>query len=123
MVDATEYQAGLFGWFEDDDDGTLTVSEWDEGDDAWFGEGAADFEVSAWNDDGDGTITREEFNEEYAATGLFEDFTTEAGVETVAADIGDATGVREQDFVAGLFDWFDADDDTGIVADEAGWFG
>ena len=90
--------------------------------------------MSAWDDDGDGIITETEFDDEFT-TAIFEDFATEVGIETVsvetgepiegdvAAEDGDAVGVREQDFFAGLFDWFDADDDTGIIADEAGWFG
>lgn len=135
VVSAAEYEDGLFDWFDDDDDGALTVSEWDEGVDAWYGEAGTDLDVSAWDDDGDGIITETEINDEYTTAGLFEGFTTESGVETVsvetgaaidgdvAAEDGDAAGVREQDFFAGLFDWFDADDDTGIVADEAGWFG
>lgn len=123
IITAVEYEDGLFDWFDDDEDGALTVAEWDEGVDAWFGEGAVDFEVSAWDDDGDGIITEEEFNDEYTTTGLFEDFTTETAVETTEVEGGDAVGVAEQDFFAGLFDWFDADDDTGIIADEAGWFG
>lgn len=122
-ITATEYESGLFGWFDDDGDGALSVAEWDAGVDAWYGEEAVDFDVAAWDDDGDGTITEAEFSSEFATAGPFEDFTTEAGVETTAVEGGDAVGVAEQDFIAGLFDWFDADDDTGIVADEAGWFG
>ncbi|TFL17241.1 hypothetical protein [Jannaschia formosa] len=122
-VSAVEYEDGLFDLFDDDDNGALSIAEWDEGVDSWYGEARADFEVSAWDDDGDGTITEEEFNDEFTTAGLFDDFTTDAGIETVEIEGGDAVGVRENDFFAGLFDWFDADDDTGIVADEAGWFG
>lgn len=123
FVSAVKYEDGLFGWMDDGDDGALSVAEWDEGFDSWYGEATVDFDVSSWDDDGDGMITEAEFTEEYTTTSLFEDFTTEVGVETMEVEGSDAVGVRENDFYAGLFDWFDADDDTGIIADEAGWFG
>lgn len=108
-------EACSFGRFDDDGDGSLTTAEWDAGIDAWYGENQLDLEYSNW--DGDGTLSEEEFTSGFEAAGLFENFTTSARLENVEDDVG------EEEFFGGLFDWFDADDDGGLIADEACWFG
>lgn len=112
-----EFAGGLFGRFDDDGDGSLTTAEWDAGIDAWYGENQVDLEYSNWDGDGDGTLSEEEFTSGFEEAGLFESFATSAGIENVEEGIG------EEEFSGGLFDWFDADDDGGLIADEAGWFG
>ena len=74
--------------------------------------------VENWDDDGDGVITEAEFQEEYATIGVYDEFAAETSVE-----YGEEAGIAEGDFGGGIFDWFDADDDIGIAADEQGWFG
>ena len=112
-----EFAGGIFGRFDEDGDGTLTSAEWDAGFDQWYGEQAVDLDYSEWDANGNGELTEEEFTTAFEEEGLFESFGTSAGLENVDDGIG------EDEFFGGLFDWFDADDDGGLIADEAGWFG
>lgn len=116
-INSDEFGEGLFWRFDDDGDGVLTQAEWDEGFDTWYGETAVDLEFGIWDADGDGVVSQEEFVSAYNDADLFTDFTETTEIEATE------DGVAEDDFIAGLFDWFDADDDTGLIADEAGWFG
>ena len=112
-----EFAGGLFDRFDEDGDGALTVSEWDTGIDNFYGEAAVDASFETWNTDGDEVLSEEEFVAGFNEAGLFGDFATAGGIEATE------DGINEDEFLGGLFDWFDADDDSGIVADEAGWFG
>ena len=111
-----EFAGGLFERFDEDDNGALTVSEWDTGIDNFYGEAAADTLFENWNTDGD-ELSEEEFTAGFSDAGLFEDFAAAGGIENTD------DGIAEDEFLGGLFDWFGADGDGGIIADETGWFG
>ena len=104
-----EFESGLFGLFDDDDNGELTQAEWDEGVDAWFGEQAVDADFSAWDDDGDGVLSEAEFTGEIG--------TLDTGFDEFA---GDDQQVTETEFDEGMFGWFeeDEDDDEELAEDE-----
>ena len=108
---------GLFGRFDDDGDGSLTVSGWEIGINNFYGKAAVDASFETWNTDGDEVLSEEEFVAGPNDAGLFESFATASDIENTEDGIG------EDEFLGGLLDWFDADDDGGVVADEAGWFG
>ena len=116
-VSEEEFASGLFGRFNENGDDALTQTEWDTGIDQWFGEQAVDVSWENWNTDGDDSLTEEEFTTAFTDTDLFAGFADAAGVEDPAAGIG------EEEFLGGLFDWFDEDDDDLLIADEGGWFG
>ena len=115
-VSEEEFATGLFGRFDDNGDSALSQEEWDTGFDQWFGEEAVEASWDEWNADGDDTLNQDEFVSSFLGTSLFEDFAEAAGVEDPSA------GVGEDDFLFGLFDWFDEDDDDSVSEEEAGWF-
>lgn len=120
-----EFATGLFGWFDDDDDGELTAEEWDEGFDNWYGEQAVNLDFSNWDDNEDGYVDEEEFTDAFTDAGLFGDFASESGLvgeeETEAFSAAEYE-VGEDEFLGGLFNWFDEDEDAALGEEEAGWF-
>jgi hypothetical protein len=115
-LNAAELGAGLFERFDDDDDGVLSVAEWDEGVDAWYGERTVNFEFANWDKDGNGVLSEAEFVEAFDREGLYTTFTTEIGAADAEA------GLEEDELLGGLFDWFDEDEDEELAEAEAGLF-
>ena len=106
-----EFGRALFRLWDDDGSGALTINEWDDGVDRWFGEDAVNLEVSEWDRDGDGTITRDEFEAELGTTELFG-----------RLDLGGEGLLDASELGTGLFDAGDANEDgllgSGTQADD-----
>lgn len=124
LLGPDELAEGLYDAWDADDDGALSVSEWDTAVDLWFGESDVDLAVEAWDDDGNGAISPAEFEVALEETALFARFDEDEddllAVEELAdgifdvADADDELGVDEDEW--GLLDVFDEDD--GIFGDE-----
>ena len=111
MIGSEELADGLYGLWDADDDGELSVDEWDAGVDLWLGEETVDLSVEAWDEDSDGVVSRFEFSEALATTNLLDRF-----------DAADADGfLGEDELTSGLFDVADVDDDAALGPDEDSW--
>lgn len=122
--------------WDTDDDGVLSVDEWDAGVDRWFGEADVDLAVEAWDRDGDGLVSQAELTAALEETDLFagldadgdarlgDDELADAALDAADAD-ADADGVvaAEEDdgFLADLAEAFlDPAEEDGPVEGEAG---
>lgn len=105
-----ELSDGLYGTWDANDDGELSVDEWDNAVDLWFGEFDVNLNVDNWDTDGNGVISRSEF-----ASAL-------EGTDLVARLGGEEGSLNEEQLSAGLFDIADTDDDDLIAEEEDGFF-
>ena len=111
LVGSDEFAEGVYGLWDTDGDGELTIDEWDNAVDRWFSEDAVNLSVEAWDENGNGAISLAEFAAGLAATDLFARF-----------DVGAEEGVLAEDELAsGLFDVADLDDDDAVDVDEDSW--
>ncbi|TFL15919.1 hypothetical protein [Jannaschia formosa] len=104
-----EFGRALFRLWDDDGSGALSIDEWDDGVDRWFGEDPVDLSVSEWDPDGDGSISYAEFEAELGTTELFGNLDLDAVGTLDAAELGGGlfdAGDRDED---GLFDGADED--------------
>ena len=104
VVDEDEFYVGVYNAWDVDDDDILTDAEYSEGWGTWFG----DYDEVGYGDldlDADAELTEDEF-----ATGL-----GEARLYDTWADGGD---LGEEQFVTGLYDVYDADDDLVVTQAE-----
>lgn len=60
LLDPVELARALHALWDTDEDGALSVGEWDDGVDEWFGEDPVDLAVEVWDRDGDGTVSEVE---------------------------------------------------------------
>lgn len=107
LLDETEVATATYGMMDLDDDGVLTVDEWDTWVDTRLGEAAVDLDVDAWDQDGDGIITRDEFDDTAIATSLYADYDADTDGYYGRDEFGNA-----------IFDLTDANDDDFVVEDE-----
>jgi len=128
-ISSQEFAAGLFTRFDADADGNLTVAEWDNGFDRWYGEQAVDLDFAAWDADGNGMLTREEFTSQYQTAGLFDQFRTKIGVDgsattstsSASSETESVDGLDQESFSNGMFDWMDSNGDDDLSTDENSW--
>ena len=106
----SELSSGLYAAWDADDDGELSVDEWDNVVDLWFGEFDVNLSVENWDPDDDGVISETEFAEALEGTDLLARF---AGEDEV---------LGEDEFASGLFDIADTDEDDRVVDEEDGFF-
>lgn len=100
-----EFGRALFRLWDDDGSGALSIDEWDDGVDRWFGEDPADLEVSEWDADGDGTIAPAEFEAALGTTELFG-----------SLDLGRDGTLNAPEFGSGVFDAGDSNRDGFLDA-------
>jgi hypothetical protein len=111
QIGSGEFADGLFRAWDLDDDGTLSIDEWDASVDLWLGESDVDLSAQAWDEDGDGEISRREFTATLQATDLF----GRAELDDDADELLD-----EDEFTAGIFDLVDIDGDAVAGEQEEG---
>ncbi len=111
-VDRGEVLQGLYDLWDTDGDGELSVGEWDDAVDLWYGENAVDLQVEEWDADGDGVIGEFEFVEAMNDTDLL----SRLGLAV------DDDPLTEEAFTTELFDLAHADDDAFLGEDEIVWF-
>lgn len=114
-LNGEEFATGMFQRFDKDEDGSLTSSEWDDGFDRWYGEQGVDLDVAQWDTDGDNMIGESEFTQQFETAGLFDQFRTNANMDTTS------DGIAQEDFSGGMFDWMDRNRDQTLDADENVW--
>ena len=113
LLDPAELADALHGLWDADDDGTLSVGEWDDGVDRWFGEDPVNLAVGVWDRDGDGTVSEAELAAALEETEIF------AGLDA------DADGLLGDDELAGVATPTDGEeglalgDDDGLLIDMA----
>ncbi|MFZ3585118.1 hypothetical protein ACOI1H_23725 [Loktanella sp. DJP18] len=93
------------------DDGELTVSEWDDAVDLWFGEADVNLAVENWDTDGDGVISPFEFMRVRQETSLL----SRIGFDT-PRDV-----LAREDLGGGLFGIVDSDGNASIGEESDGW--
>lgn len=116
MVNDEDFAGGLFGRFDKDDDGQPTSSEWDDGIDSWHGEDSVNLASNNWDTDGNSSISKEGFTTQFHSAGLYDEFSTSAGMDTLA------DGIKQEDFSTKVFDWMDANNDDMVSRDADKWF-
>ncbi|SDY71527.1 hypothetical protein SAMN05444340_115109 [Citreimonas salinaria] len=107
-----EITEGIYDLWDSNDDGRLTVGEWDDAIDTWLGEDTVDLQVEEWDADSDGTLSAFEFLEAMEQTNL---------LARIGLDVSEGP-LTEEAFSAGLFSLGDLDDDTFLGEDEDVWF-
>lgn len=110
-LDSDELLEGIYGLWDADGDARLTVEEWDDSVDRWFGEDAVNLSVGNWDADGDGVISPFEFMRAQENTNL---------LERVGLD-AESDVLTEEDFTDGLFGIADADGDAFLGEEEDIW--
>lgn len=133
-----ELAMALYPEFDTNNDNMLSVAEWNQGMDHYFGEGDLNLEVSQWDRNGNGRISRNEFRTALGRSGLYEQIdadgdgavtsvefglTTQAGVADAGVRENGARGLdrrafRERAAAAGIYESFDTDQDQRVSRDE-----
>ncbi|SFH26567.1 hypothetical protein SAMN04488020_1098 [Palleronia marisminoris] len=109
-VGYSELSSGLYSAWDANDDGELSVDEWDSAVDLWFGEFDVNLSVENWDADGNGIISEGEFAEALEETDLL-------------ARLGNEDEVLAEDELAsGLFDIADTNDDETVAEEEESFF-
>lgn len=106
----SELSNGLYAAWDANDDGELSVDEWDGAVDLWFGEVDVNLNVANWDADGNRVIAESEFAEALEETDLLAYF---AGEDEV---------IREDELASGLFDIADTNEDDLIAEEENAFF-
>lgn len=107
VLDKDEFGEMFYTLFDVDENDELTVAEFDQGVDSFFGEQAVNLSIPRWDADGDGIISRYEFSQTAGDSELFSMFD------------GNRDGVLESDEMEdGLFDAADRDVDDELDDDE-----
>jgi Ca2+-binding EF-hand superfamily protein len=101
-LDQDEVLQGIFHTWDTSNNGELSVSEWDDAVDLWFGEADVNLTVENWDTDGDGAISPFEFIRVRQETTLL----SRIGFDT-PRDV-----LAQEDFRDGLFGIIDADGDA-----------
>lgn len=104
---APDYYVATYDMIDLDGDGTITVSEWDDWADTRIGEEEVNLSVSNWDPNGDGIITRAEYDAATSEAPWFAD-----------ADLNSDSRIDRAEFVNGVFEWWDFNDDEVITEDE-----
>ncbi len=103
-IDEDEFYRGVFDLFDADGDGTLSLSEYDDGWSGWFNTqnyvGFTELEA-----DGDGVLAVEEFRAGLAATDLYERWTYDGAL-------------GEEEFTTAIFSIYDVDSDGMLTQEE-----
>ena len=102
-----EFYVATYDMMDLDEDGTLTVAEWDTWADTRIGEDEVNLDLSDWDQDGNDVITRAEYDEATAEAPWFSDY------DANTDDLIDAAEYRD-----GVFEWWDADGNAVITEDE-----
>ena len=110
VIGLSELSSGLYVTWDADDDGELSIDEWDDAVDLWFGEVDVNLSVENWDADENDVISESEFAEALEET----DF--------LAYLAGEDEVIREGAFASGLFDIVDANDDDLIAEEEDDFF-
>lgn len=110
-VDRAELLQGVYDLWDRDGDGDLSVSEWDDSVDLWYGEDAVNLRVEEWDSDGDGVVGPFEFAEAINDTALFAKIGIDAGEGPLTPEVLETA----------LFDLADADDSAFVAEDEDVW--
>ncbi len=125
----------LFGRYDQNGNGVLTIAEWDRGVDRMFGEENANLDPAAFDRDGDGRITKSEFQQGVRRSNLFQqidrdgnDRVTMREIRTAgntggnsgqaAANTGQAAPYDE--VAVGLYNSFDRDNNARVTRNEWG---
>lgn len=74
LLDPVELAEALYALWDTDEDGTLSVGEWDDGVDQWFGEDPVNLAVEVWDRDDDGSVSKVELAVALEETELFAGF-------------------------------------------------
>jgi Ca2+-binding EF-hand superfamily protein len=104
---APEYYVATYDMIDLDGDGTITVSEWDDWADTRIGEEEVNLSVDNWDPNGDDIITRAEYDAATSEAPWFAD-----------ADLNADSRIDQAEFVDGVFEWWDFNDDAVITEDE-----
>lgn len=112
MIESGEFGGGLFDRFDEDGDGLLTRTEWEDGFGTWQGADAEDLDYANWDADGDGQLDRTDFVTGYDSAGLFDRFRTAGGQPTTNP------GMTRDEFASGTYDWMDRDGDDNLTEAE-----
>ena len=142
-----ELEQALYDMFDGNDDGVLTVGEWDRGIDRSFGESTVDLDVTRWDRNGNGRIARNEFRSGLRQSGLFSSLDAGRSGEIELREAPRRTGygymdrerfgrqmsesnvragfdtdgndrVSYQEYAAGLYSTWDLDDDNRLSEQE-----
>ncbi|MGR3248729.1 MAG: PRC-barrel domain-containing protein [Paracoccus sp. (in: a-proteobacteria)] len=104
IVDENEFYGGVYDAWDADNDGMLTQIEYDTGWNTWF----SDVDPIGYGDldmDADANLMENEFATGLGGTNLYDTWAT-------GGDLG------EEQFVTGLYDVYDADDDMAVTQAE-----
>ncbi len=105
-----ELTSGLYRASDANDDGKLSVAEWDDAADRWLGEFDVNLSVDRWDANGDGVISEAEYAKALDGTDLL-------------ARLGGQDGTLDEDGLAsGLFDIADTDENDLVADQEDGFF-
>lgn len=110
LIGFSELAAGLYALWDANDDGKLSIEEWDDAVDLWFGEQAVNLSVDTWDPDGDGVISLAEFADGLQQSDLL------ARLDTANGD----SLLGEEELATGLFDVIDIDADAVVREEEDG---
>lgn len=86
----------MFDRFDQNDDGVLTLAEWDDGFDQNWGEQAVDLDPSEWDRNGNNTISRNEFTQALQSSGVFEAMDANGNGEVSTAELQRFDGMQTQ---------------------------
>ena len=78
LLAPVELAEALHALWDTDENGTLSVGEWDDGVDQWFGEDPVNLAVEVWDRDGDGSVSETELALALEETELFATFDADA---------------------------------------------
>ncbi|SDY89488.1 PRC-barrel domain-containing protein [Citreimonas salinaria] len=104
IIGENEFYGGVYDAWDVNDDDILTEAEYSEGWGTWFG----DYDEVAYGDldlDGDAELIEDEFHTGFGQVGVYDTWATDG-------ELG------EDQFVTGLYDVYDADDDLVVTQAE-----
>jgi len=96
-----EMANGLFTAWDVNDNDVLSIGEWDDGFDSYFGEATVNMQVSNWDQDGDDNITRREFRQGLQQTQIFAAIEGNADDDSVIAMAETDTGATNRQTAQG----------------------